>query len=81
MKTNETTKYTMDYTDGRTCGYEWTSEQQAKRAVAGLIDGAVFGEWEQHTPDSSRMLVWASEAEADNDSGEKAVAQIIRSID
>lgn len=35
--------------------------------------------WETRTPDTERLLVWASESDADDDDGSKAVAEIVRS--
>lgn len=38
----------------------------------------VNSDWESHSADTERLLVWASEESADNDGGSHAVAEIIR---
>ena len=72
------TSYTIEWTDGRVEDIIADDDRQAVRTAKTIIGiDAVFGDWDQRQ-DGDRMLIWETEAEANNDSGSNAVAQIVR---
>ncbi len=83
-----TTTYTLEYADGRASDIVADTDREAVRAALARvdIDGAVVADdwdqagWDDEQRPQERLLIWASEADADPfDSGSKAIAEIIRS--
>lgn len=76
MSQNKTLE--IHHSNGNASRYPESYADAIRVLKAEYGDDIVTADWEAHTPDSERMLVWADEESAENDDGAKAVAEIIR---
>ena len=69
---------TVSYGNGKS-QQVFLTQLEAEEALEREYPDVEFGEWEQDDPfsDRQRMLVWASEDDAENDDGQNAVAEIV----
>ena len=68
--------YALCHTRALYMGDSLEMAEMLARRLAGT--DAVFGDWEPRLDDSTRRLVWRTEAQAANDDGARAVAEIDR---
>lgn len=79
----KTTSYVVNYADGSTSEIWATSDTDAIKQALALprLNDAYVGDWQEHgTNDDGETvwacLLWATEADAENDPGSKSIAKI-----
>ena len=76
--------YSLEMAGGAVCGSTWTDERTAREAATEILrashgpDVVCCESWDQTDEDDERLLFWKNDADAVNDAGSKAIAQLVR---